>query len=413
MQSTTGCLAGTRSTDELPPKMARSGNAIEITAATSLTPRSQWYDEHFFEGVAYNPDAVESLALVDISPTDFLSAGDLQLDDSGFWTSSCEVTPTSTSSGAAAERWTSDDGASPCFSNTSYKNHSDIFNDWVDSFTEECYACDPHEVKRVTCVKTMSPDTIPATSPEFIQQLSPHVITFPMHSCHSARNEPSIGDTRGDRQNVDYAPLNEFTQHAALDDDQFDADTRTLTRVDNKQEHCSSMPAPSDKKPTISYMTMIAMAILSTPQKRSLLNDIYESIVSTFPYYKHNKSAWRNSVRHNLSVNECFVKSGRAPSGRGFYWAIHPACLEDFKRGDFNRRQARSRAQTNYRLLEEFRRRAHVACISSHAAAQQDYYVRMSSTPTRQVHSYDSQPVSICLFRRHCHLLRSFYQNID
>ena len=275
-------------------------------------------------------------------------------------------------------------------------------------------------MKDLAYVQAMPADTIPTTSPEVIQQLSPHIITFPMYTCHSvmqARNEPSNDDTdtRGNRQNADYAPsVNEFTQHATLDGDQFDADTRTLTQVDNKQEYCSSsIPTISDKKPTISYMTMIAMAILSTPQKRSLLNDIYESIIGTFPYYKHSKSAWRNSVRHNLSVNECFVKSGRAPSGRGFYWAIHPACLEDFKRGDFNRRQARSRAQTNYRLLEEFRRRAHVACSSSHAAAQQDYYVRMSSTPTRQVHSYDSQPVSICLFRRHCHLLRSFYQNID
>ena len=135
VQSTTGCLAGTRSTDELPPEIARSGNAIESTAATSLTARSRRYDEHFFEGVAYNPDAVESLALADISPIDFLSAGDLQLDDSGFWASSCEVTLASTSSGAAAERWTSDEGASPCFSNTSDETDSDVFNDWVDSFT--------------------------------------------------------------------------------------------------------------------------------------------------------------------------------------------------------------------------------------------------------------------------------------
>ena len=31
--------------------------------------------------------------------------------------------------------------------------------------------------------------------------------------------------------------------------------------------------------------------------------------------------------------------------GKGNYWAIHPACLDDFARGDFRRRQARRRAR--------------------------------------------------------------------
>ena len=400
MQSTSGYLAGTRSRGEL-PEVTTSGIEIESTysTTTSLAALSRWHNEHFFEGVGYDPDVVESLALADICPTDFLSADDIQLDDSGFWTSSCELTPASTSSGIAAERWGSDDDASLCFSNTCDENHSDIFNNWVDNFAEECYACEPHEAKDVTYIQTMSSDTIPVTSSVVAQQLPPDVVTFPIHGCHSAvkaRNEPSIGDTdiRSDGQNVEYVPLNDFTQHATLDGGRFDADVRTITQVDNKQDSSSTMPTISDKKPPMSYMTMIAMAILGAPQKRSLLNDIYESIISNFPYYRNSKSAWRNSVRHNLSVNECFVKSGRAPSGRGFYWAIHPACLDDFKRGDFNRRQARSRAQTNYRLLEDFRRRAQIVCSSSHAAAQQDYYVRMSSTPTRQLHSYDNQLVS-------------------
>lgn len=53
------------------------------------------------------------------------------------------------------------------------------------------------------------------------------------------------------------------------------------------------------------------------------------------------------SIRHNLSLNECFVKVGRAENGKGNYWAVHPACIDDFSKGDYRRRQARRRARAN------------------------------------------------------------------
>ena len=404
LRSTAECQAGSlpiydfsviaRLTNE--PESTESTTASETTQVTL----SRWYDEHVFEGVEYNPDAVQSLALADICPEDFLSADDIQLDDSGFWTSSCDITPESTSNSSVTSRRTSeDDDASPCFSNLSDEQRSDIFSDWVDNFAEECYAspdCEPHGVT-LDSVRAKSPGAISVsvTSPEVVMQCPPDVSTLPTYSCYpnmQKRGEPPIVDaaTRGVGRYLETVPVNESSQHATSTDVQFDV--QTLTELDDTQDCCSIMPTSSDKKPTMAYMTMIAMAILSTPQKRSLLNDIYESIIQTFPYYKHSKSAWRNSVRHNLSVNECFVKSGRAPSGRGFYWAIHPACLDDFKRGDFNRRQARSRAQTNYRLLEDYRQRAQVACSSSHAAAQPGYYVHMRSTPTGHTDQWDNHP---------------------
>lgn len=101
----------------------------------------------------------------------------------------------------------------------------------------------------------------------------------------------------------------------------------------------------SKEKPPHSYIALISMAILSTSDKKMLLSDIYQYVMDKFPFYNNKEKAWRNSIRHNLSLNECFVKNGRADNGKGNFWSIHPACVEDFARGDFRRRQARRRAR--------------------------------------------------------------------
>ncbi|NXA02942.1 FOXA3 factor, partial [Nesospiza acunhae] len=99
-------------------------------------------------------------------------------------------------------------------------------------------------------------------------------------------------------------------------------------------------PEPGDK-PAQSYIALISTAILSSPEKKLLLSDIYQWIMDNYPYFKNKEKSWRNSVRHNLSLNECFVKAGRSDNGKGHFWAIHPANLEDFAKGDYHRRRAR------------------------------------------------------------------------
>lgn len=112
--------------------------------------------------------------------------------------------------------------------------------------------------------------------------------------------------------------------------------------ADENKGNCSSDP---DVKPTHSYIALIAMAILSCPNKKMILGDIYQYISDNFPYYRNKDKSWRNSIRHNLSLNECFIKAGRSENGKGNYWAIHPANLEDFANGDFRRRRARRRVR--------------------------------------------------------------------
>nr|XP_015220831.1 PREDICTED: forkhead box protein E3-like [Lepisosteus oculatus] len=104
----------------------------------------------------------------------------------------------------------------------------------------------------------------------------------------------------------------------------------------------SSSDGPQDK-PGQSYIALISTAILASRDKKLLLCDIYQWIMDNYPYFKSKDKNWRNSVRHNLSLNECFVKAGRSDSGKGHYWAIHPANYQDFSKGDYHRRRARRR----------------------------------------------------------------------
>ncbi|GAB1603304.1 hypothetical protein Ahia01_000611200 [Argonauta hians] len=115
---------------------------------------------------------------------------------------------------------------------------------------------------------------------------------------------------------------------------------------DNDGESTGKISSCNNVKPALSYIALIATAILESTQQRLSLGSIYSWIETNYPFYRNRSQGWRNSVRHNLSLNECFVKAGRCEDGKGNYWAIHPANIQDFMRGDFRqRRRSRRRGR--------------------------------------------------------------------
>ncbi|XP_017530752.1 forkhead box protein N2 isoform X1 [Manis javanica] len=80
-------------------------------------------------------------------------------------------------------------------------------------------------------------------------------------------------------------------------------------------------------KPPYSFSLLIYMAIEQSPNKCLPVKEIYSWILDRFPYFATAPTGWKNSVRHNLSLNKCFQKVERSHgkvNGKGSLWCVDP-----------------------------------------------------------------------------------------
>ncbi|KAA1467189.1 winged helix DNA-binding domain-containing protein, partial [Dentipellis sp. KUC8613] len=94
---------------------------------------------------------------------------------------------------------------------------------------------------------------------------------------------------------------------------------------------------PPGRKPNYALPTLIKFAIFGSPMGRLTLQEIYAALEERFEWYRQRseEAAWKNSIRHNLSLRKCFQRVQRpiTEPGKGSYWMI------DLTQGEGNKRE--------------------------------------------------------------------------
>ncbi|EFO82888.1 hypothetical protein GCK72_024167 [Caenorhabditis remanei] len=114
------------------------------------------------------------------------------------------------------------------------------------------------------------------------------------------------------------------------------------------QTPLATASSDSFERPSLSYKDLIIEAIDRSPEKRLKLNEIYQVIRLLHPYYRHRPDqwGWQNSIRHNLSLHDCFVKlplkQTSASGVVGHFWTVVPELSDKQTLRRRNRQQPRA-----------------------------------------------------------------------
>lgn len=115
-------------------------------------------------------------------------------------------------------------------------------------------------------------------------------------------------------------------------------------KEDALKAHGNSCRYSGPKKPPFTYTELIEHAL--NEKGELTVSGIYQWISDRFPFYKQNDDRWKNSVRHNLSINPHFRKGSKAVHGAGHLWTI--AQRDDKKTWNIKKQRIQQFIQASY-----------------------------------------------------------------
>lgn len=163
-----------------------------------------------------------------------------------------------------------------------------------------------------------------------IQQLHLHQHNVILSTSSSANNHQLLAQSSTENNSLPTSTTSPVQDKTSSDN----------VNINNTTNNNKKSGARRQEKPPYSYIALIVMAIQHSPTKRLTLSEIYTFLQQRFPFFRGPYQGWKNSVRHNLSLNECFIKlpKGLGRPGKGHYWTIEPSSEYMFEEGSFRRR---------------------------------------------------------------------------